>query len=105
MIGHMMDPGFVGQGTGHAVESITFALTMTNEQVIDGGGHEVTCWADITVLWGPNIGASCAVRLIFKLFPDEDGFYRIREIRELPAFLRDASVEQSSWGLVKALYR
>ncbi|GJM43274.1 MAG: hypothetical protein DHS20C21_01160 [Gemmatimonadota bacterium] len=119
-VGHMMDPEFVSEYTHENVDSIEVAMDLLNERVMDDGGVEVTCTARITVLWGPDDGGSSDVRLVFTMFPDADGFLRIRTIAELPAFTRlpafssrdavppgdDArGVDDVTWGFLKGLHR
>ncbi|MBZ0267942.1 nuclear transport factor 2 family protein, partial [bacterium] len=85
MIGHMMNPDFVSNETGETVDSIEVVLTVTNEQVVSDA-VEVTCSADIQVLWTASSGAFSRVRFVFTLVTDGDGFLRIRKITELPEF-------------------
>ncbi|GJM43275.1 MAG: hypothetical protein DHS20C21_01170 [Gemmatimonadota bacterium] len=107
IIGNMMNPEFVSEENGNSVDSIEMELTVTNERAIEGGGIEVTCLANILVLWSANDGLSSDTRLAFTMFPDADGFLRIRTIQELEIFRlpgRGRS-EMGSWGSVKSLYR
>jgi hypothetical protein len=113
MIGHMMDPAFVSQETGHSVQAMQMNLVATNERAVADDGIEVTAHAVIQVLWAASTGASSDVRFVFTLYPDAYGDYRIRKIQELPLFLRSAgrdappvlAVEPGTWGAVKNLYR
>jgi hypothetical protein len=58
------------------------------------------------VLTGPDRGFAADTKFIFLLAKQADGFYRIREIRELPRQLRGASAAvEGSWGQIKNLYQ
>ncbi|MBZ0267941.1 hypothetical protein K8I85_07285 [bacterium] len=101
MIRNMMDPEFVSDETGETVDSMDVSLAVTNERVVDAG-IEVTCNADIQVLWTASSGAYARARFIVTLVTDEDGFLRISRIVELPEFNR---VDGTSWASIKNLYR
>jgi hypothetical protein len=98
MIANMFDPDFVSPYGAQSVDSIEFNLAVLNE-VTYPDSVQVTCAADIQVLWSANSGAVSAVRLVFTITPD----LRILRIVELPGHSR--SVEENSWGAIKNLYR
>jgi hypothetical protein len=103
-IGHMCDPHFVGANP--PVQSIHAAYNLLSRQDTPPGIHKL--WADavLTVLTGPMDGFSVDTRLVFTLAEQADGHLRIRTIREVEKLKRgDRSVEEASWGSIKALYR
>lgn len=107
---HMFNPGFVSEDTGESVDTILLELTVLNQRevIVDGQTRfEITTEMVCTVLWAEGDGANSDVLLIFQLVLDENDFYRIICIEELDLVLRPASssVDASTWGSVKNMYR
>lgn len=105
MIGHMFDPNFVSDinPDQQAVQSIEATMTPVNEIATDEGA-ELTATADMRVLWSANSGAFTAVRFVFTIVEDDQGHLRILRIEEHSSLAR-SSVEESTWGAVKNLFR
>lgn len=105
MIGHMFDPSFVSDydPSQPAVQSIQATITPLSEAATDEG-TELTASAGIQVLWAANSGAFTAIRFVFTIVEDDQGQLRILRIDEHPDFSR-LSIEESSWGSIKGLYR
>jgi hypothetical protein len=105
MVNHMFDPNFTG-GNG-AVDLIEFDAVEQSRETLANGRIESTCTAHGRVMWTPTDGASFDTRLIFE-FVERDGHLLIVKITEIPRTLRasgNASVEGSSFGSIKGLYR
>jgi hypothetical protein len=98
IITNMMNPDF--QGPWPPVRVMRFAYTWLREDVQDTG-VVITVDADAIVLASSSGGWFTRTRLDFLLAPDADGFYRIREIREIEVLVPDGE----SWAVIKARYR
>jgi hypothetical protein len=103
MIGHMMDSTFVSEVTGETVDRIGADLTILSTNEGDEG-ITVHTYGAFQVLWTAQSGARVDSRLDFLLVADADGNLRIRSQRELRPFQR-LSPAESSWGVIKSLYR
>ena len=105
---NMFDPSFSGENP--PVDSFDVACNVLGAPMPNGDGDQViTADCTITVFTGPSDGFRSDTRFILTLQSDDDGHYRIRVMQEIEK-LRvggDAglSVEDSSWGAVKSLYR
>ena len=103
MIGHMMDPHYVGDGSVSSVDTIDPDYSIISTESLPESVTRVRLHAHIRVLWGPSTGAMSDVILEFDLVPGTNGTLLIRAIRELlMAPLR--SVEPNGWGQIKGLY-
>jgi len=99
---HMFDPEFVGQWSEGAVDTIRASCTVFEQSDLGGGEIEVRSNVLFVVLWAVNAGKTANVILIHVLAPDENGFLRIRQQRELP--LIGPRVETLGWGAIKGRY-
>ncbi|MGQ0720621.1 MAG: hypothetical protein ACT4PE_03480 [Candidatus Eiseniibacteriota bacterium] len=103
-MGNMFDPEF--SGAQPPVDSIEMGFTILSQREVQAPLYEITIAALITVLTAPDEGFSTDTKFIVLLARQADGYYRIREIREVPRQLRGAAaVAEASWGENKALYR
>jgi hypothetical protein len=102
---NMMDPRY--SGNERPVRTMRFEYTILNQRVIVGDvpAVELTMNADVTVLVARDLGWFSDTRFIFLLVEDADGWYRIRSIREIQVLEPHASVDESSFGSIKGLYR
>jgi hypothetical protein len=100
MMTNMMDPNF--QGAVPPVRIMEFDYVFLREEIVGQGMVEILLNADVLVLVSADNGWRANTRFEFLLVQDTGGFYRIREIRELPVVIRS---EESSWGQIKAAYR
>jgi hypothetical protein len=103
-IGNMFDPEFAGEQP--PVESISMDFQILSQREVTPGEQEISITALFIVLTGPDQGFAVDTKFIFLLAEQADGFYRIREIRELPRQKRIgfAALEATSWARVKGLY-
>lgn len=106
IIGHMFDPEFVSSETGESIETIQAQIQFLGSEPV-GAEIEVLANFSITVLWAANSGLAANGQFVFRLATDDDGYLRIREIRELSGLGRapHPAAEEASWGTIKALYR
>lgn len=109
MLGNLLDSTFVSPENGQSVKSIHTDLDVLSSTVSDGGTRLVT-HVTATVNWGPNSGAVADVRLEMLLVRNADGYFVVREMRELPlpetpGSSRAFAVGPATWGRIKALYR
>jgi hypothetical protein len=104
-IGNMFDPEF--SGAQPPVDTIDMSFTVLSQREVQAPLYEISITALITVLTAPDEGFSTDTKFIVLLAKQADGYYRIREIREVPRQSRGAGagVEEASWGAIKALYR
>ena len=106
---NMFNPNFISEDTGEGVDTIEIALNILNQRTIDVDGQsrlEITADMDATVLWAQGDGATSDVRAVFHLVLDENDYYRMILMREFdPVLAPGRSVEASTWGSVKNLYR
>ncbi len=107
MLGNMMNPAFVSQENGNSVDSIEATLEiLTSEET--GEGTLVLAHATFMVLWAENSGAISDVRLQILLVSNTEGYFVMRSMRELPLQGDpgpSVSVEPTTWGQIKNLYR
>ena len=102
IIGNMFNPEF--DGRENPVDAIDAALTVLSQQTLPNGRIELTTTMQGEVLTDANHGWSFDTRVVFELVSRE-GFLRIVKITEVDAVLAGRSVEESSWGSIKGLYR
>jgi hypothetical protein len=104
MVGNMFDPTY--SGAEWPVESIQAFMTIDSTEEIGPGRLRVTLHMEGAVITGID-GWVIDTRLVFEL--DETAgdwsIERITELDPLPAPAGKARTEESSWALVKALYR
>ena len=98
----MFNPEFDGQE--NPVHSIVANVTVLSQQTLPNGRIELTTMMGGNVLTTENDGWSFNTRAVFELVSRE-GFLRIVKITEVDAILAGRSVDENSWGRVKALYR
>jgi hypothetical protein len=105
--GNMFDANFTGNEL--PVQSIEFELTVLSESELQPGTHELIVDAVILVLTGPADGWSSNTRFVLELTEQPEGFLllsRMTEVLKLePARGESASLQEFSWGRMKALYR
>jgi hypothetical protein len=100
----MFDPEFAGQQP--PVNSIEMGFTVLSQREAEPGLQEVTITALITVLTAPDEGFSADTKFILLMAKQADGYYRIREMREVPRQSRgEALAVDASGGLLKSLYQ
>jgi hypothetical protein len=89
------------------VDSINMDFTFLSQRDVEPCLREVTATALIVVLTGPDQGFAADTKFIFLLAKQVDGYYRIREIREVPRQSRGeaSAVVGSSWAEIKVLYQ
>ena len=102
IIGNMFNPAFAGQET--PVSAIDATITVLSQRQLPNGHTELTCTIQGRVLTAANDGWSFDTRILFELV-SRDGFLRIGRATEIDAVRDDSSVDASSWGQVKNLYR
>lgn len=105
---NMFNPNFISEDTGENIDLIEMSLTVLSQRVVivDGQSRvEVTTDLDCQVLWAAGDGATSDVRLIFQLVLDENDFYRLLCLDEQDPVLLTSSVDASTWGSVKNMYR
>ncbi len=105
MAANMFDPGFAGGE--QPVDLIEIQSTKQSTRTLDGGVIELTCSIVGRVMWSATDGKSFDTRVTFQMAP-RDGFLRIRRVDEIPRIAGRSghfSVEPSSWGSIKGLYR
>lgn len=105
IIGNMFNPNFAGYE--NPVDVIEMNLTILSQRALGNGGTELTCTQQGRVLTVGNDGWSLDTRVIVELVP-RNGFLRITKFTEVDAVLTGrgaSSVEVSSWGSIKGLYR
>jgi hypothetical protein len=101
IIANMFDPNYAGPG--HPVMGNELECTELGRRALGEGSFELTCTLQGRVMTDSNDGWSFDTRALFTLVT-RDGFLRIRRITEVGAG-RSRSVEQKSWGRIKAGYR
>jgi hypothetical protein len=105
LIGNMFDPEFAGNQP--PVDSIDMAFTILSQREVEPGLQEVTISVLIMVLTAPDEGFTTDTKFIVLLAKQADGYYRIREMREVPRQSRAGAAldEEASWGQIKNLYQ
>lgn len=80
-------------------------FVVLSQRELEPDVQEVAISAVITVLTSPDTGFSADTKFIFLMATQPDGYYRIREIREVPRQGRsEAGVPTVTWGRIKSLY-
>jgi len=105
---NMFDPNFTGENP--PVQSIEFQYNVLASNESQPGTHDVTIDATITVLTGPADGWRADTRFLLKVTEQPDGFFLLSEMKEVlkldPAGRgASSSMESSTWGQIKGLYR
>lgn len=102
MIAHLMDPAWVGGSL--PVRAIDVRFVRLLARTLKDGTYEWTYGLTGTVLVGDFTGWSVDTRLVLRIAAAEDGWLRIREIREV---IPDAGGRAGglTWGAIKARYR
>jgi hypothetical protein len=106
IMSHMFDPNFAGENP--PISSIEVEIPILSQQALPNGGTQVDCIFLGRLLTSPTDGWSFDTRILFELIP-RNGYLRMSKAVEVPRTRpgrRDfASVEESSWGSLKGLYR
>jgi hypothetical protein len=106
IISHMFDPNFAGENP--PISSIEVGITILSQQALPNGGTQLDCIFQGRLLTSPTDGWSFDTRILFELIP-RNGYLRMSKATEVPRTRpggRDfASVDASSWGQLKNLYR
>jgi hypothetical protein len=102
IIGNMFDPEFSGEES--PVDAIEANFTVLSQQTLPTGRIELTTNTQGRVLTSSMDGWSFDTRVVFELVSRE-GFLRIAKMKEVPVTFGARSVEESSWGSIKSLYR
>jgi hypothetical protein len=103
----MMDPGFVPRDPDcGSVRAMHAAFDVASLRDVGDGTFEVTANGWIRVVWGADDGGVSNARFVLELKTGEDGYLRLRAMRELSLF-RDGSlgITPRTWASLKADFR
>jgi hypothetical protein len=102
---HMFDPNFSAENP--PIHAIEIDLTEISRREIAPNHIEVNCTQQGRVLTAANDGWSFDTRVLIEIVPDpeEPGLFQVIKQTEVPFTSPSPSVEETSWGSIKSLYR